>query len=710
VSTHFGICPLCEATCGVAIEYEGPRIIEIRGDDKDPLSRGYICPKAVALQDLHEDPDRLRQPVAKVDGVFVPIGWDEAFERAGQLLGAVRKQHGKDALAFYYGNPTVHSYGAMIGLKMFIDALATSNVYSTASVDALPRQMVSYLLYGNQAAIPIPDLDRTGFLLILGANPVVSNGSVMTAPDMKRRLKELRARGARLVVVDPRRTQTADLADQHHFIRPGADPLLLLALLQVITTDGAPGKPVQGLVDGLDTFTELCAPFTPERVASATGITAEAIRSLARSFAAAESAVCYGRLGICAHEFGALTSWLIDVLNIVTGNLDRAGGAMFTTPAVDLVQMARWLKQTGSYNTFKSRISGLPEFNGELPVAVFAEEMETPGDGQIRALLTHAGNPSLSLPNAPRIDAALANLDAMVSVDIYINETTRHADIIIPPPSLLERDHYPLIFHALSVRNHARFSSAMFPKAPDAPEDWEILIELQRSIRRHTGGVDRLAGIATAWAGRLAAPRRVVDWAMRLGPHDLRVDSLIREHPHGVDLGPLESRLPGLLSTPNKRIALVPTEISSDLARAERWLTDAESRTGLELIGRRTLRSNNSWMHNSKRLTRGRHRCTLLMHPDDAAERRLADGQVVAITSRIGSVQAPLVVSDEVMPGIVSLPHGWGHTRRGAQLGVAAEAPGVSMNDLTDESRYDVVSGASSLAGVPVEVTAPGPG
>ncbi len=684
--THYTVCPLCEATCGLAIEHEGSTITSIRGDDADPFSKGHICPKAVALKDIHEHPDRLRTPVRRTDTGWEPMGWHEAIEEAGRLLGDVRKQHGKNALAFYYGNPTVHSYGAIAGLHNFIKALGTQNVFSANAVDALPRTLVSYLLFGNQAAVPIPDLDCTRFLLILGANPLVSNGSVMTAPDMKARLRAIRSRG-RVVVIDPRRTETAEAADAHHFIVPGADPLLLLAMLRVIFEKGLDAAPAY--VDGLPELKALAAPFDPAAVAAATGIEAATITSLATDFATADAAVCYGRLGTSAHEFGALTTWLVDALNIVTGNFDRPGGWMFTSPAVDLVKLARLLGQRGSFGTYRSRVSGLPEFNHELPVAAFAEEMETPGDGQVRALITHAGNPVMSLPNGKRLDAAFAKLDAMVCLDLYVNETTRHADIIIPPMSPLERDHFPLVFHALSVRNVAHFAPALFPTPSGALEDWQVFLALQRAIRKRSGGFDALAGAVVSGLGGLLPPRRLVDLMLRFGRHKLSVETLISDHPHGVDLGPLEPRMPALLATKNRRLDLVPVEITADVARAEALMA-ATRGADLLLVNRRTLRSNNSWMHNCDRLTKGRPRCTLLMHPEDATRRRLSDGDTVRIESRIGAIVAPLVVSDEVMPGIVSLPHGWSH---------------ASVNDITDDARYDRVSGVSSLTGMPVEVS-----
>jgi anaerobic selenocysteine-containing dehydrogenase len=705
--TDFGICPLCEAICGIAVEHDGRRILSIRGDPDDPFSRGHVCPKAVALRDVHEDPDRVRRPLRRRGDTWEEIGWDEALDEVGRRIAEVQRAHGRDAVALYYGNPTGHSYAAMLTLLTFAQMLGTRNLYSSNSVDALPRMLTSALLYGNLAVIPVPDLDRTDFLLVLGANPVVSNGSIMTAPDVAGRLKALRARGGRLVVVDPRRTETAALADAHHFIRPGTDALLLAAMLHTLFAEGRvrPGR-LESMLEGLHEIRERLAPFAPARVSAAVGIAAEDVAKLARDFAAAPSAVCYGRMGTCVQEFGALATWLVDVLNAVTGNLDRPGGAMFTTPAVDLPAVARLFGQTGRFGRWRSRVSGLPEFNQELPVAAFAEEMETPGPGQIRALVTHAGNPVLSLPNGRRLDRALAGLDFMVAVDIYVNETTRHADVILPPTTDLEHDQYPLLFHGVAIRNTAHYAPALLAKPAGALDDWEILLELIARIGSHRGGLRRPLAHLQRGIGRLLGPRGLLGLLLRLGPHRLSLRRL-EASPHGIDLGPLEPRLARVLR--GRRLRLVPEPMARDLARLERRLGDgaaAANGDGLVLVSRRTLRSNNSWMHNSHRLVRGRERCTLLMHPEDARRRGLGPGGRVRVASRVGEIEAPLEVSDEVMPGVVSLPHGWGHDRDGTRLAVARAHAGTSVNDVTDDARVDQLSGVSSLSGVPVTVTA----
>ncbi|HYW11132.1 MAG TPA: molybdopterin oxidoreductase family protein [Longimicrobium sp.] len=716
-TTHFRTCTLCEAMCGLALQVEEGRVVSIRGDADDPFSRGHICPKGAALADVHADPDRLRQPMRRTPAGWQPVGWDEALDEAAERLQSVQRAHGRDAVAVYQGNPTVHNYGSMLYAPGFVRALGTRSRFSATSVDQLPHHLAAYLMFGHQLLIPVPDLDRTDFFLVLGANPAVSNGSLMSAPDAAGRLKAIRRRGGTVVVIDPRRTETAALADRHHFIRPGTDALLLLALLHVIIGEELenPGR-LADFTDGLDAVRVLAADFPPERAASATGIAADEIRALARAFAAAPSAVCYGRCGVSTQAFGGLAHWLINLLNLVTGNLDRPGGAMFTRAAVDV------LKQTGrgGLGRWKSRVRGLPEFGGELPVATLAEEMLTPGPGQIRALVTSAGNPVLSTPNGAQLDRALAGLDFMVSVDFYLNETTRHAHLILPPTSPLEHDHYDLVFYLLAVRNAAKYSPALFPAPAGALHDWQIFLGLQRRMER--GAKSRLKHAALAGL----KPHGMLDLGLRTGPYgdgwnpfgrglSLRT---LRRHPHGMDLGPLQPMLPGRLFTRDKRIHAAPAPLLEDVTRLRAWLDEDAARAGaatadgldLLLIGRRQLRSNNSWMHNVPRLMKGRDRCTLLLHPTDAAARGIAPGGWVRVGSRAGSVEVPAELSDEVMPGVVSLPHGFGHGRAGIGTRVAAAHPGASANDVTDELRVDALTGNAALNGVPVRVEAVAPG
>ena len=704
-TTHYRACNLCEAICGLAIEVSGEEIRSIRGDRDDSFSRGHICPKAVALQDVHTDPDRLRHPVRRTrDGSWERLSWEEALDEVGDRLRAVQKTSGNDAVAVYVGNPAVHNWGSLLFGPPLSRALRTRNRFSATSVDQLPHHVAATLMFGHRLLLPVPDVDRTQFLLVLGANPVVSNGSMMTAPGFKRRLEDLKKRGGRLVVVDPRRTETAALAERHVFIRPGSDGLLLMALLQVVFSDGLekPGSTAD-LCDSIEVVRELVAEVSPESVEPVTGIDPETIRDLARAFAAAPSAVCYGRLGVSTQAFGGLCQWLVNVLNIVTGNLDRAGGAMFTRPAVDLIANTG----PGHLGKYSSRVRGLPAYGGELPVAALAEEILTGGDGQIRALFTVAGNPVLSTPNGGQLERALESLDFMAAVDFYLNETTRHANIILPPTSALEHDHYDLVFNLLAVRNVARYSPALFDPAPDSRHDWQILAELHQRLDDGPPPAQ-----FKRWMNAKIGPRRILDLGLRRGPWGSGLRAFgkglslptLEKAVHGVDLGPLEPCLPARLRTPTRRIELAPAPFVEDIRRLLATLDRDPTDQPLLLIGRRHLRSNNSWMHNSSRLVRGKDRCTLLMHPADAARLGVAGEKRVAVVSRAGRIEVPLELSDEVMPGVVSLPHGWGHDRPGVELSVAGKHPGVSMNDLTDESVVDDLCGNAVLSGVPVRV------
>jgi len=715
-SPHFRTCNLCEAMCGLKIETSGGRITSIRGDDEDPLSQGHICPKAVALQDLHEDPDRLRQPVRRTATGWQPISWDEALDETARRLHAVQKEHGKDALGVYVGNPTVHNHGAMIFLPLLLRALRTRNKFSATSVDQLPHHLSAYLMFGHQFLLPVPDIDHTRYMLILGANPLASNGSLMSAPGMRDRLKALQKRGGRVVVVDPRKTETAHVADEHVSIRPGTDALWLLALLHVLLEEKGPklGRLAE-FTEGVATLRELARDFTPERAALHTGVPADTTRRIAHELADAESAVCYGRVGVSMHPFGAMCQWLINAINVVTGNLDREGGALFTRPAYDLVGGPRALSMNrGSLGRWKSRVRELPEFGGELPVAVLGEEILTPGPGQIRAMLTSAGNPVLSTPNGRQLDKALASLDFMVSIDPYINETTRHAHIILPPCTQLERSHYDLAFHMLAVRNTAKYSPPLFQKGPDARHDWEILLELKHRLET-LRGEPRVKGALTYRALKTLGPDGLLDLGLRAGPYGMRLRPFrkglslksLQAQPHGVDLGPLKPSLPKRLATRDRRIQLTPDLLVADLQRL-REAFPAEARApedgSLRLIGRRHLRDNNSWMHNVPKLVSGKPRCTLMVHPEDAQRLGLSEGEEAVITSRVGEVYAPVSVTDEVMPGVVSLPHGYGHGREGVQLRVAGEHVGVSINDLTDDQSVDKISGNAAFSGVRVIV------
>lgn len=696
---HHRACHLCEAICGLTIETQtqddgSTQIRSIRGDAQDSFSRGHICPKAVALQDIQNDPDRLRQPMRRVGKQWQTIDWDEAFELVAGRLSEIQARHGQNAVAVYQGNPSVHNYGLMTHSNYFLGQLKTRNRYSATSVDQLPHHLTSHLMYGHGLLIPIPDIDHTDFMLILGGNPLASNGSIMTVPDVEKRLKAIKARGGKLVVVDPRRSETAAIADQHIFVRPGQDAALLFGLLNTLFEEHltrASHLPVAGL----DEVRQAIAGYSAEAMSERCGVPAATIRQLARDFAAADKAVCYGRMGVSTQAFGTLCQWLVQLINLATGNLDRVGGVLCTEPAVDLVAAT----SGGHFNRWQSRVSALPEYGGELPVSVLAEEMLTPGAGQIRALVTVAGNPVLSTPNGRQLEQALDGLEFMLSIDFYINETTRHADLILPPSGPLEHDHYDTTFNLFAVRNVTRFNEAVLAKPAGALHDWEIFIGLAKAFAAKTGGELHPS----------MPPERMIDMGLRAGPYGDKSErklslAALREHPHGLDLGALKPNLAGRLKTPSQAVQAAPGIIMADL---QRFAGQVAPKAGeLLLIGRRHVRSNNSWMHNYHRLVKGKPRHQLLMNPQDLARRGLSDGQWVSVRSRVGAIEVEVAASEEMMPGVVSLPHGWGHARPDVQLAIASAQPGASANDLTDERQLDALSGNAALNGVPVEVEA----
>ena len=719
-------CPICEATCGleIAVNDDGS-IGRIRGDQDDVFSRGYVCPKGSALKPLHEDPDRLRTPLVRRHGELVPATWDEAFAEVERLLMPVIEQHGRDAVALYIGNPTAHTLSGTLYARFVARALGTTNVYSASTVDQRPKEISAALMFGTGISFPVPDLDRSSYVLLLGANPFESNGSLATAPDWPGRLRAVRDRGGRVVVVDPRRTKTAEEADEHVAIRPGTDAFLLMAMVQVLFAEGLVdlGDAAE-FVAGLDDVARVCDGFTPEAVAGVCGVDADTIRRLARDLAAADPAAVHGRIGTCTQEFGTITSWLVDVLNALTGNLDKPGGAMWAKAAAGGVT-TRGTPRFGrgvKLGRRRSRVRGLPESLGELPVACLAEEMDTPGEGQVRALVCLAGNPAVSTPNSERLTAALAGLDALVCVDLYVSETARHAHVVLPAESPLTRSHYDLPFYQFSLRNIANYSPPVLPPEDGAMAEWQVLCRLAL-IAQGMGAdadpalVDDLAirtmieqaGLDVDSTLADLAPRvgpdRILDFMLRTGPYKLTLDELAA-HPHGLDLGPLEPRLPDVLRTPSGMVELAPPELVADVARLRAALDATRSRPPFVLIGRRHLRSNNSWMHNVTTLMKGKPRCTLQVNPADAAAVGLADGASARVSSRVGSVVAPVEVTDAIRPGVVSLPHGWGHDLPGVRLSVAQsfEGGGVNSNVLADDTLVDALSGNAVLNGIPVSV------
>lgn len=714
-------CTLCEAHCGVAVEVEGTKVLRITGDPGHHLSRGYICPKAAALTDLYEDPDRLRAPVRRrPDGSWEQMGWDEAIEYAAAGLRGVAERHGRRAVANYLGNPGAHTWSvlALINLRV---ALWSQNNYSASSTDQLPQHVVATELYGNPVAIPVPDIDRTAYMLVIGANPAVSNGSVMTAPGVRDRLREIRRRGGRVVVVDPRRTETVKLADEHVQVRPGGDPFLLLGMLHVLFAEGRVQlRHLDGLADGVDEIRELVGPWSPERAAGRAGVEADVIVQVARAFADAPAAVAYGRVGVCQQTTGTLTHWLINVLNAVTGNLDRAGGSMFTTPALDATPLFKLLAKRGVplHRSRTQRVSGLPDALAEFPVAGLADEILTPGPDQVRGLVVFAGNPVLSTPGGRRLDEALEQLEFCVAVDSYVTETTRHADVILPAVSPLERDDLDLILSGFGVRNHLAFNRAAVPAAPGQRQDWQILNDL--AARVGTGRLGKAASAYFTVANRLGLtnPARIAELAIQAGPYGLLRRGLrsgvtvgrLRRSEHGIDLGPLQPRLPGALTTKDSRVALAPVVFLEEARRLDALAAERDGARAdgmdLTLIGRRSLRSNNSWLHNSKRLMKGADRCVALLHPDDAQARGVVDGARIRVTSRMGTIELPVQVSDEMRPGVISIPHGFGHDRPGVGWTHAASKPGVSVNDITDPTVVDRISGNAAYNAVSVRVDA----
>jgi anaerobic selenocysteine-containing dehydrogenase len=739
-TVHYRTCPFCEATCGLEVRMRGDEVVSVRGDDEDVFSHGFLCPKSQGLKQLHEDPDVLRTPLVRRDGELREATWEEAFAEVDRRLTPILEQGGRDAVAVYLGNPSAHSLGPMIYGQAFLKALGTKNIHSASTVDQMPKQVAAGLMFGAGLSVPVPDVDRTDHLLILGANPLVSNGSLLTAPDMRGRIRAIRERGGKVVVVDPRRTRTAREASEHHFIRPGTDAALLMAIVNVLLAEDLadPGRLAEH-ANGADRIEGLAAPFTPEAVAALCGIEAGEIRRLARELAAAERAAVYARIGTTTQRFGTLASWLVDVVNYLTGNLDREGGAMFPLAAVAQrnsagrgptgkgVKIGRWT----------SRVRGLPEVFGELPVVCLAEEITTPGEGQVRALVTIAGNPVVSTPDAAALEQAVSTLDFQLAIDIYVNETTRHADVILPAPEPLAKAHYDFALYQLAVRSIANWSPPVIDRAPGQPDEWETLLRLaaiaagqgpeadleawddlvlQTVVSREVGlPGSRLEGrdaaeLIEALDGR-RGPARVLDFMLRAGPFGdgfggdpdgLTLEKL-EAAPHGVDLGPMRPRIPDVLRTPSGKVELAPEEIVADVPRLE-----AELATGnghLVLIGRRQLRSNNSWMHNLPALVKGKDRCTVWVNPADAERLGLTDGGQARVSSEVGDLTAPVEVTDEIMPGVISIPHGWGHDAPGVRLRVASEHAGVNSN-LLAPTEVDPLSGNAVLNGIPVELAA----
>lgn len=728
------ICPVCEACCGLDIHIESGKVIAIRGQESDGFSKGYLCPKGVALKDLHDDPDRLRTPLIKRDGQFVEASWDEAFAEIERRLLPLRKEFGNDAVAVSAGNPSSHKLGLMLYAGRLLKSLGSHNVFSASTLDQMPKQLSSGLMFGSWLSIPVPDIERCDLLLMLGANPMASNGSLWTVPDFRGKAKALHARGGKLVVIDPRRTETAEIADRHLSIRPGGDAHLLLGMVHTLFAEGLVrlGRLAEH-VTGLDELRAAVQPFSADAVAARCGMPAETIRELTRELAKAERAAVYGRIGTSTQTFGSLASWLIDVLNALTGHLDEPGGAMFPKAASF---SANTEGQPGSgrgivTGRHRSRVSGAPEVFGEFPTGCMAEEIETPGPGQVKALITIASNPVLSAPNGARLAQALDKLDFMLSLDIYLNETTRHADVILPGLSSLQESHYDIALQQFQYRNYVRYSAPVLPAPAGHLRDWQVMLKLIGLFQGKGATADpqaiddamlmaelersfgEKAGAVMAELSKHSGPDRRVDLALRNGPYGdgfgrkpdgLTLDK-VKAAPGGIDLGELQPRVPEMLRTPSGKIELAPPLLMADLPRALAALD--EPAPDMVIVGRRHVRSNNSWMHNLPLLAKGPFRCTAMVHPADAKRLGLVDGAIARIAGHAGNtIEAQVEVTDTIMQGVVSLPHGWGHDLPGAQLGLASERPGSNLNSVLDENLRDPVSGNAVLGGVAVQVSA----
>ncbi|MFK7976063.1 MAG: molybdopterin-dependent oxidoreductase [Halioglobus sp.] len=733
--TLYRSCPTCEASCGLKMEVDtqAREIISIHGDENNQRSNGYVCAKSQAFRYIYEDKERLRKPIRKTADGWQEISWEDALSETASKLAGIRDAFGKDAIAMYYGNPNGHNFSTQIYTQMFITLLNTERFFSAGSVDQQPKNLSCELLFGNGWVFPIPDIDNTDFFVCMGGNPMVSQGSLMSAPDVETKLKTIQSKGGSVVVIDPRRTETANAADQHLFIRPGTDAFFLLAFVnELFATDQVTPGRLAEFTDGIQEMEALSAPYAPEAVASITGVSTEALRQLVHDFCAADAPVLYGRIGLCTQRFGTLASWLVDVINVLRGRLDAKGGAMFPKPATGHTDPAAAPPELG-YNRWQSKARGFPEYMAMLPASLMAEEMELKGEHQVRAMITVAGNPVLSVPNGKRIHAAMDDLDFMVAFDFYLNETTAQADIIIPSTTQLEHSNYDFLFSSTCVRNFAQYSPQVFEPEPEALEQWEIMNEVTARMNGMTrsdlesmmldGMIDQTLANSEELAGLTAddikaatahhqGPERLLDIMLRAGPYGdkfkgegLNLDQ-VKEAPHGIDLGPLEPRLPELLATPGKRINLVPSIITDDLSRLEKAMHEGPGDDML-LIGRRHIRDMNSWLHNLNNYARGKNRCTLLINSADAKKLGIVDGGQAKISSRVGAFVAEVNETEDIMPGVVSLPHGFGHTYTGTGQSIASEQiPGISANDLVDDNEMDMPSGTSIVNGVPVTVSA----
>jgi anaerobic selenocysteine-containing dehydrogenase len=740
-TTYVRSCAFCEAACGIEVTADPVerRIVRVVGDKLDPFSRGHICPKAYALTELQSDPDRLRKPLRRRNADFEEIGWPEALDLAAERLADVLRRYGPDSIGYYFGNPIGHKPELVLYSGLIAERLQTKQVFSPGTLDQTPKFVSAALMFGGVLIQALPDLDRTDHLVIIGANPVVSQGSLLVAPGMSRRIKDVLKRGGKVVVIDPRRTETAELASEYIAVRPGTDAYLLLAMLDVLFKEGRVrlGR-AEGLVKNLDTLAALAARYPAARVARVTAISEDTIIRLAREFSEAPTAVMYGRTGTCTQRFGTIASSLIDAFNTVTGNLDRPGGAMFTAGGVPLAMHFNQVfdGDVPPVGRWHSRVDGLPEAYGLLPTAALANEMLVPGPGQIRGFITLAGNPILSNPDGGKLRRAFEALEFMLSFDIYVNETTRHAHLIIPGASYAEHSDFQAVTAFETIRKFVKWSPPIFDRPPGTPADWEIFAGIAARLQGTTAEAIEEAYVtgvlekalaqgrpecrqvdfsqARAAIGNAPGADRLYDIMLRAGPcgdafgavpEGLSLEKL-RRHPHGLDFGPLSAELPNVLRTPDRLIDLAPSRIVADFPRLEAALAEMEHHPGLLLIGRRNPRSKNAWMHNIRLLNKGKIDCTLLVNPEDAARYGLMTGSKTRLRSHIATIEVSVEVSDEVMPGVVSLPHGWGHDLPDTRQRIANARPGANANWIIDAASLDVPSATTILNGVPVRLEA----
>ena len=712
VKKHYRVCNLCEAMCGLEIEHDGEKVLSVQGDVKDPFSKGSLCPKGALIHEVHEDPDRLKTPLRKKeDGTWEEIAWDKAFDIIEEKINDIRKEHGDDAVALYLGNPTVHNFGMMLYASEFRKSLHTKNFFSPTTMDQLPHHFIGYHMFGHGFNMPIPDINRTDYFIMFGANPMASNGSIMSGCGPAQRFREIKKRGGKVLLFDPRATETSRVVDEHHFIKPGTDVYFLLGMLQLIQQNNwIKLGHLEQHITGLGKLKDIAKDFTPDKVESLTGVPASVLKKVTEEYVAQDRAVIYGRMGMSTQEHGGLCHWLASVINILTNHFDREGGTMFPKPAVDIKRHKTWKKSDGRWH---SRVRKLPEFDGELPVSVMAEEMLTPGEGQIKGLITFAGNPALSTPNAKRLEEALPKLDFILCIDIFLNETTRHADIILPPPSHLEVDHYDLVFNHFAVTNNAKFSPQLFKPQEGQLYDWQIAIELAKRF-------SKISKSKPSLPFRLLKPRQLLNLALLTGPYGrlsspkkwfngLSLKKLVKSV-HGLNFGPMQSRIPEVLNTKDHKIQIAADIFLKGLEKLKADVKKVHANNAANeflLIGRRHLRSNNSWLHNVEGLAKGKNRCTAMMHADDAIALGLEDGELVTVQSETGAIEIPLEITTRIMRQVVSIPHGFGHNKKGTRLTIASSElmTGVSVNDITDQNRLDTLTNNAAFSGQPITVT-----